>query len=146
MFGKEYNIINSCFTAGYIIAQIPHAIALQRVKPRYWCVLPHDIPTTLFRACANHQVPRHDADMVSFDNGNSWGQELQTNLCDQIFPGNSGSLDLFGHQLAIRIVCSILFFRVKAVGLNIQLVYQERNRKKNRYIRRLWYGWDNVFR
>jgi MFS transporter, ACS family, pantothenate transporter len=41
LIGNQYNLLISMFTAGYVIAQIPHAITLQVVAPRIW------LPTTM---------------------------------------------------------------------------------------------------
>ncbi|KAH7305857.1 major facilitator superfamily domain-containing protein [Stachybotrys elegans] len=34
--GNQLNVINTCFTVGYILGQIPSNLALQYVKPRIW--------------------------------------------------------------------------------------------------------------
>lgn len=36
MHGNEFNIINTCFNVGYIVALIPHNLILLRVRPRVW--------------------------------------------------------------------------------------------------------------
>ncbi|EMG50184.1 FEN2 Pantothenate transporter FEN2 [Candida maltosa Xu316] len=36
MKGNEFNIINTCFNVGYIVAMIPHNLILLKVRPRYW--------------------------------------------------------------------------------------------------------------
>ncbi|KAK8054086.1 pantothenate transporter liz1 [Apiospora saccharicola] len=34
--GRDYNVVLSLFTAGSVIGQIPHGVAIQRVPPRVW--------------------------------------------------------------------------------------------------------------
>lgn len=34
--GNQYNVINTCFTVGYIVFMIPNNIALIKLPPRYW--------------------------------------------------------------------------------------------------------------
>ncbi|KAI0475095.1 MFS general substrate transporter [Xylariaceae sp. FL0804] len=34
--GSDYNVLLSMTTAGYVIGQIPHSIAIQRIPPRIW--------------------------------------------------------------------------------------------------------------
>ena len=36
MGGNEFNIINTCFTVGYIVGMIPNNLMLLKVPPRYW--------------------------------------------------------------------------------------------------------------
>ncbi|CDK26101.1 unnamed protein product [Kuraishia capsulata CBS 1993] len=36
LVGNQYTVINTCLTVGYIIAQIPHALLLQIIPPRYY--------------------------------------------------------------------------------------------------------------
>lgn len=36
MHGNELNVINTCFSVGYIVALIPHNLILLRVRPRIW--------------------------------------------------------------------------------------------------------------
>lgn len=36
MKGNEFNLINTCFNIGYIVALIPHNLILLKVRPRYW--------------------------------------------------------------------------------------------------------------
>lgn len=36
MKGNEFNIINTCFSVGYIVALVPHNLIMLKVKPRYW--------------------------------------------------------------------------------------------------------------
>lgn len=36
MKGDEFNLINTCFNIGYIVALIPHNLILLKVRPRYW--------------------------------------------------------------------------------------------------------------
>lgn len=36
MKGNEFNLINTCFSIGYIVAMIPHNLILLKVRPRYW--------------------------------------------------------------------------------------------------------------
>lgn len=36
MKGNEFNLINTCFSIGYIVALIPHNLILLKVRPRYW--------------------------------------------------------------------------------------------------------------
>lgn len=36
MKGDEFNIINTCFNIGYIVALIPHNLILLKIRPRYW--------------------------------------------------------------------------------------------------------------
>lgn len=39
MGGNEFNIINTCFTVGYIVGMIPNNLMLLKVPPRYWLTL-----------------------------------------------------------------------------------------------------------
>lgn len=34
--GNQLNLINTCFTVGYVIGQVPSNIALHHIKPRYY--------------------------------------------------------------------------------------------------------------
>lgn len=34
--GNQYNMINTCFTVGYVIGQIPSNLSLHYVKPRFF--------------------------------------------------------------------------------------------------------------
>lgn len=36
MKGDDYNLINTCFNIGYIVALIPHNLILLKIRPRYW--------------------------------------------------------------------------------------------------------------
>ena len=36
MYGNELNYMQTCWTIGYVIGEIPSNILLTRVKPRYW--------------------------------------------------------------------------------------------------------------
>jgi len=36
LVGTNYNVIGTCLTVGYIIGQVPHALAIQKVPPRIW--------------------------------------------------------------------------------------------------------------
>lgn len=36
MKGDQFNLINTCFNIGYVVALIPHNLILLRVRPRYW--------------------------------------------------------------------------------------------------------------
>ncbi|ODQ81760.1 hypothetical protein BABINDRAFT_6413 [Babjeviella inositovora NRRL Y-12698] len=36
MVGNQYNIVNTCFTVGYVVGMIPNNLILLRVSPRYW--------------------------------------------------------------------------------------------------------------
>lgn len=36
MKGNEFNLINTCFNIGYIVALIPHNLILLKIRPRYW--------------------------------------------------------------------------------------------------------------
>lgn len=36
MKGDDFNLINTCFSIGYIVALIPHNLILLKVRPRYW--------------------------------------------------------------------------------------------------------------
>lgn len=36
MMGNEFNIINTCFTVGYVIALVPNNLILLRIRPSYW--------------------------------------------------------------------------------------------------------------
>lgn len=36
MHGNELNIVNTCFSIGYIVAIVPHNLILLKVRPRYW--------------------------------------------------------------------------------------------------------------
>lgn len=39
MGGDDFNLINTCFSVGYIVALIPHNLILLKVRPRYWMPL-----------------------------------------------------------------------------------------------------------
>lgn len=34
--GDQYNMINTCFTVGYVIGQIPSNLSLHYLKPRFF--------------------------------------------------------------------------------------------------------------
>ncbi|CAG8903259.1 unnamed protein product [Penicillium egyptiacum] len=36
MYGNELNCMQTCWTIGYVIGEIPSNILLSRIKPRYW--------------------------------------------------------------------------------------------------------------
>ena len=36
LFGNELNYMQTCWTMGYVIGEIPSNILLTRLKPRYW--------------------------------------------------------------------------------------------------------------
>lgn len=36
MHGNEFNVINTCFTVGYVVFLIPNNLILLKVRPRYW--------------------------------------------------------------------------------------------------------------
>lgn len=36
MKGNEYNLINTCFNIGYIVALVPHNLIMLKIRPRYW--------------------------------------------------------------------------------------------------------------
>lgn len=36
MYGNELNYMQTCWTIGYVIGEIPSNILLTRIKPRYW--------------------------------------------------------------------------------------------------------------
>ncbi|KAJ0365858.1 hypothetical protein COL154_004136 [Colletotrichum chrysophilum] len=36
LHGSQYNVLLSMMTAGYVLAQIPHGIAIQKIAPRIW--------------------------------------------------------------------------------------------------------------
>lgn len=36
MKGKNFNLINTCFNIGYIVALIPHNLIMLKIRPRYW--------------------------------------------------------------------------------------------------------------
>lgn len=36
LFGNELNYMQTCWTVGYVIGEIPSNILLTRLKPRYW--------------------------------------------------------------------------------------------------------------
>lgn len=36
MYGNELNYMQTCWTVGYVIGEIPSNILLTRIKPRYW--------------------------------------------------------------------------------------------------------------
>lgn len=36
MKGNEFNLVNTCFNIGYIVALVPHNLILLKVRPRYW--------------------------------------------------------------------------------------------------------------
>lgn len=36
MVKDQYNIVNTCFTVGYVVGMIPHNLILLKVPPRYW--------------------------------------------------------------------------------------------------------------
>ncbi|ORY35925.1 major facilitator superfamily domain-containing protein [Naematelia encephala] len=36
LVGTNYNVITTCLTVGYIIGQVPHALAIQKISPRIW--------------------------------------------------------------------------------------------------------------
>ncbi|OBA19581.1 MFS general substrate transporter [Metschnikowia bicuspidata var. bicuspidata NRRL YB-4993] len=36
MEGNQFNLINTCFNIGYIVALIPHNLILLKIRPRYW--------------------------------------------------------------------------------------------------------------
>lgn len=38
MVGDDFNVINTCFTVGYIVGMIPNNLMLLKVPPRYWLV------------------------------------------------------------------------------------------------------------
>lgn len=44
MYGNQLNYMQTCWTVGYVIGEIPSNLLLTRVKPRYW------IPTAEVRA------------------------------------------------------------------------------------------------
>lgn len=60
--GNEYTLVNSCFTAGYVVGQWPSAIILAsgRIPPRFWfpfCVVAWGF-CTLGTACESpHETP-----------------------------------------------------------------------------------------
>lgn len=36
MVGNQFNVINTCFSVGYIVFLVPHNLILLKVKPKYW--------------------------------------------------------------------------------------------------------------
>lgn len=36
MKGDQYNVVNTCFTAGYTVGMLPNNLALLKIPPRYW--------------------------------------------------------------------------------------------------------------
>jgi hypothetical protein len=36
MYGNELNYMQTCWTIGYVIGEIPSNLLLTRIKPRYW--------------------------------------------------------------------------------------------------------------
>ncbi|KAB5533651.1 major facilitator superfamily domain-containing protein [Coniochaeta sp. 2T2.1] len=36
LVGNDYNVLTTCLTVGYIIGQVPHALAIQVIAPRIW--------------------------------------------------------------------------------------------------------------
>jgi hypothetical protein len=36
MYGNELNYMQTCWTVGYVLGEIPSNILLTRVRPRYW--------------------------------------------------------------------------------------------------------------
>ncbi|ABN66021.2 Pantothenate transporter FEN2 (Fenpropimorph resistance protein 2) [Scheffersomyces stipitis CBS 6054] len=60
MKGNEFNLINTCFNVGYIVALVPHNLVLLRVRPRYWlsfCMLVWGVLTlSLYKATSFKQM------------------------------------------------------------------------------------------
>lgn len=36
MHGNEFNVINTCFTVGYVVFLVPNNLILLKIRPRYW--------------------------------------------------------------------------------------------------------------
>ncbi|XBW37249.1 hypothetical protein QEN19_002832 [Hanseniaspora menglaensis] len=54
--GKDFNIINACFSIGYITSMIPHNIMLLKIKPKYYlgfCTLIWGILTIVLHSVTN---------------------------------------------------------------------------------------------
>ncbi|OBA28724.1 MFS general substrate transporter [Hanseniaspora valbyensis NRRL Y-1626] len=56
LVGKDFNIINSCFSIGYIISMIPHNVMLLKFKPKYYlgfCTLIWGVITIILHSVSN---------------------------------------------------------------------------------------------
>ncbi|KAK6203330.1 pantothenate transporter FEN2 [Scheffersomyces amazonensis] len=60
MKGDEFNIMNTCFTVGYVVALVPHNLILLKVRPRYWmtfCAFAWGVMTlSIYKVTAVYQV------------------------------------------------------------------------------------------
>ncbi|SCW00331.1 LAFE_0C01838g1_1 [Lachancea fermentati] len=60
MVGDQYNIINTCFTVGYVVGMIPNNLILLKVPPRYWlsfCSLAWALLTLgMYKVSSYHQL------------------------------------------------------------------------------------------
>lgn len=60
MKGDEFNLVNTCFNIGYIVALVPHNLILLKIRPRYWisfCAFAWGILTlSLYKATSFKQL------------------------------------------------------------------------------------------
>ena len=60
MVGDQYNILNTVFNVGYIVAMIPHNLIMLKIRPRYWlsfCATAWGVLTlSLYKSSSYHMV------------------------------------------------------------------------------------------
>ncbi|KAK6458183.1 pantothenate transporter FEN2 [Scheffersomyces xylosifermentans] len=60
MKGNEFNLINTCFNIGYIVALVPHNLILLKIRPRYWlsfCIFAWGVLTlSMYKATSYKQL------------------------------------------------------------------------------------------
>ncbi|KAI3085427.1 hypothetical protein CBS147339_1677 [Penicillium roqueforti] len=59
MYGNELNYMQTCWTIGYVIGEIPSNILLTRIKPRYWIPAMELLWTVLTMSLSRCNTPTH---------------------------------------------------------------------------------------